>query len=75
MEQLEHSEKRHDDDLGRTLPVEKVAEGQGGMCPDHAVDGGDGERDWQALGGDVLGLQQEGVAPAVEVGADDRKAT
>ncbi len=75
LEEIEDRQEVDDHDLGRGLPVEKVGEGEVLAAADHAVDRGHRERDRQAARRDVLGLQKEGLAAAVDVCADDCQAS
>ena len=68
--QLEHGQKGRDHVLGRAGSVDQLGEAHPVAGAHHTVHGRHGQGQRQALGGHVLGLQEELLASAVQVGAD-----
>ena len=74
LEELEHGEEGGDDGLGAILAIEELGEAHAPACPHLAVHRCDGEADGDAVRRDVLGLEQQALTAAVDIGADDREA-
>ena len=72
--ELEHGQESDDELLGGGLAVQQLAEGAGLVRHGKAVDRGHRQVERHAMRSHVLGLQQEGLALAVQVGADDGQA-